>query len=484
MSIQPAEARDFHSALMTTNSGGIWDDLGWLCMADIQQLARDASKALKKLGLCSNEPVLIPVGGRAEDISAILAVIDAGGVAVPFHRKSHRDTRSNLESASSARFVLSTPDHEKRGTPSPIRISETLPPKRPLLDGAAMITYTSGSTGKPKGVVLSRNKISAKLDTICEAIEMVGSPVAVVPLQLQFSFGQWATFLPLMMGGTVHITARFSADWANQIVRNQPITHFAAVPTMLRLMVEGERVNRHMRILTGGEAVSSKLSSAIFKRWPNATINGIYGLTETGTCDLFRFDRLDLPSDDSLGYPAKQIQVITDPITSELLIQSPYAMLGYLDMPELTNEIMCDGWIRTGDIAAINKDGTVTLRGRIKDLINRGGNKVAPNEVESVFADHPAISAVLVTGVPDSRFGEAIHMLVVPKDAEAPSKQALIDWAIDRTDRFKLPDAVHYGKMLPLGPTGKADRTVLRRNILGKSTTIFESSLENDNRKN
>ena len=335
MSIHPAEAKDFHSALMTTNGGGIWDDLGWLCMADIQQVARDASKALKKFGLCSNEPVLTPVGGRAEDISAILAVIDAGGVAVPFHRKSHRDTRSNLESASSARFVLSTPDHEKRGTPSPIRISETLPPKRPLLDGAAMITYTSGSTGKPKGVVLSRNKISAKLDTICEAIEMVSSPVAVVPLQLQFSFGQWATFLPLMMGGTVHITARFSADWANQIVRNQPITHFAAVPTMLRLMVEGERVNRHMRILTGGEAVSSKLSSAIFKRWPNATINGIYGLTETGTCDLFRFDRLGLPSDDSLGYPAKQIQVITDPITSELLIQSPYAMLGYLDMPEL-----------------------------------------------------------------------------------------------------------------------------------------------------
>ena len=456
---------------MTTTGGGIWDDLGWLCMADIQQVARDASKALKKFGLSSNEPVLTPVEGRAEDISAILAVIDAGGVAVPFHRKSHRHTRSNLESASSARFVLSTPDHEKRGTPSPIRISKTLPPKRPLLDGAAMITYTSGSTGKPKGVVLSRNKISAKLDAICEAIEMVSSPVAMVPLQLQFSFGQWATFLPLMMGGTVHITARFSADWANQIVRNQPITHFAAVPTMLRLLVEGEPINRHMRILTGGEAVSSKLSSAIFKRWPNATINGIYGLTETGTCDLFRFDRLGLPSDDSLGYPAKQIQVITDPITSELLIQSPYAMLGYLDMPELTNEIMCDGWIRTGDIAAINKDGTVTLRGRIKDLINRGGNKVAPNEVESVFADHPAISAVLVTGVPDSRFGEAIHMLVVPKNAETPSKQALLDWAKDRTDQFKLPDAVHYGKMLPLGPTGKADRTALRRSILGKSTT-------------
>ena len=90
-------------------------------------------------------------------------------------------------------------------------------------------------------------------------------------------------------------------------------------------------------------------------------------------------------------------------------------MLGYLDMPKLTDETICDGWVKTGDIAQINNNGTVTLRGRIKDLINRGGNKVAPIEVESVFSDHPAISAVLVTGVPDLKFGEAIHMLVVPK---------------------------------------------------------------------
>ena len=99
MKMRTQEARDFHSVLMTNTSGGIWDDLGWLCIADIQQVARDVSRALMKLGLCSNEPVLVAVGGQAEDISAILAVILAGGVAVPFHRKSHQDTRSNLESA-------------------------------------------------------------------------------------------------------------------------------------------------------------------------------------------------------------------------------------------------------------------------------------------------------------------------------------------------------------------------------------------------
>ena len=100
-----------------------------------------------------------------------------------------------------------------------------------------------------------------------------------------------------------------------------------------------------------------------------------------------------------------------------------------------------------------------------EDIINRG-NKVAPIEIESVFSDHPAVSAVLVTGVPDSKFGEAIHMLVVLKNTEVPSKQALIKWAKGRTDRFKLPDVMYHGETLPLGPTGKADRTALRRGIL------------------
>lgn len=464
------EAQDFHAALMTVTGGGVSDDLGWLGMADIQQMARDASRTLKDAGLHPNEPVLVHVGGQAEDIAAILAVVGAGGTAVPVHRKAHADTRAHLEAVTRARFAMTAPDMEKRRPPSIVTISEDLPPKRPLLDGAAMITFTSGSTGKPKGVVLARDRMSAKLAAIREAIGMVGTPEAAVPLQLQFSFGQWATFLPLMIGGAVHMTARFSPDWADQILQNQPVTHFAAVPTMLRMMVGGEQSDRDLTILTGGEAVSSDLGRAVFRRWPNAAINGIYGLTETGTCDLFRCDRAARPSDDSLGHPAKQIEVMTDPVTSELLIRSPYAMLGYLDMPELTNETLCDGWIRTGDMAEINADGIVGLRGRIKDLINRGGNKVSPIEVESVFADHPAVSAVLATGVPDPQFGEAIHLLIVPKTEDAPSAEALIDWARCRTDRFKLPDVVHYAQSLPLGATGKADRAALRRNIVGEST--------------
>jgi len=463
------EEQDFYTALMAATGGGISDDLGWLDIADIQEMAQDTSRALKDRGLQSNEPVLVPIGGHAEDIAAILAVIGAGGTAVPIHCKAHPDTRAHVSTATRARFALTEANTEKRKTPSVVTLSEEPPPRRALLKGAAMITFTSGSTGKPKGVVLARDRISAKLAAIRADIEMEGTHQAAVPLQLQFSFGQWATFLPLMMGGSVHMTARFSPEWANQVLRNHPISHFAAVPTMLRMLVEGEKSNSDLTILTGGEAVSSDLSKVLFQRWPNALIHGIFGLTETGTCDLFRRDRLGSPMEDSLGRPAKQIEVMTDPVTSELLIKTPFAMRGYLDMPEMTEETLRDGWIRTGDMAEICSDGTVRLRGRIKELINRGGNKVSPIEVEAVFANHPALRAVLATGVPDARLGEAIHLLVVPKDNDAPSADTLIDWARGRTDRFKLPDVVHYGQSLPLGATGKADRLALRRDIVNKA---------------
>jgi len=108
-----SKVTDFHSALMAATAGGVWDDLGWLSMADIQQMASVLHKALRQSGLSPSEPVLISIGGRAEDIAKILAVIGAGGVAVPFHHKSHNNTRVYLESSTRARFVLSTPNLKK-----------------------------------------------------------------------------------------------------------------------------------------------------------------------------------------------------------------------------------------------------------------------------------------------------------------------------------------------------------------------------------
>lgn len=328
-----------------------------------------------------------------------------------------------------------------------------------------MITFTSGSTGLPKGVVLARDRITAKLNAIQQVLAMPRGAVTLTPLQLIFSFGQWVTFLTLARGGTVHLAERFEPGAAADALSRGEFDYLAAVPTMLRMLPGGRTPDTAFTILTGGEPVPAQLRRQILDDWRSARIASIYGLTETGTCDLFHFDSHGADAADTMGSPSPGVEVRTDPSTGELLIRTPYCMLGYLDMPGETERTLAGGWLRTGDVARIDDDGTVALVGRLKELINRGGNKVAPLEIERLFGEHPDVDAALATGVRDERLGEAIHLLVVQRRGAGLTAAGLREWARGRIDRFKLPDHVHFAPELPLGRTGKADRALLRRTL-------------------
>jgi long-chain acyl-CoA synthetase len=450
---------DLWSHLMQARDGAVVDAAGHHEIAGLQRWAADGAEALSVAGVGAGEPVLVPVANEARDIASIIAVILAGGVAVPVHRRAHAETARQVRQATGARFSLSA------GHPVELEASGQPPPVRPLLEGAAMITFTSGSTGVPKGVVLSRRRITAKLDAIQQVLAMPRGAGTLTPLQLIFSFGQWVTFLTLAQGGTVHLADRFDPVATADALARGGIDYLAAVPTMLRLLPGERRSERALTILTGGEPVTRALRRTVLDRWPGARIASIYGLTETGTCDLFHFDEVGAQAPDTLGHPSPDVEVATDPDTGELLIRSPFSMLGYLDLPEETARTLADGWLRTGDVVRVEPDGAVALVGRLKELINRGGNKVSPLEVERLFAAHPDVLASLATGVQDARLGEAIHLLVVPRPGAVPDVKALTDWARDRIERFKLPDRIHFAPELPLGRTGKADRALLRRTL-------------------
>ena len=193
---------------------------------------------------------------------------------------------------------------------------------------------------------------------------------------------------------------------------------------------------------------------------PDAELADIYGLTETSTCDF------SLPPADqerfagTIGTPMPEVAFAIE--ESELLIKTPFIMAGYLDAPEMTQAALRGDYFRTGDLAEETAPGRVRLIGRAKELILRGGNKVAPLEIERVFLDHPDVAEALATGVPNARLGEAVHILIVPKSGRTLSAERLRDWAAERLDKYKLPDAIHFGAAIPLGRTGKADRTALR----------------------
>jgi acyl-CoA synthetase (AMP-forming)/AMP-acid ligase II len=138
-------------------------------------------------------------------------------------------------------------------------------------------------------------------------------------------------------------------------------------------------------------------------------------------------------------------------------------MLGYLDDADLTAASFADGYFKTGDLARLRPDGFVELVGRAKDIVSRGGHKIAPLEIDNLLAEHPDIAAALCAGVPDERLGEIIHAVVVPRAGAQIDAGALRDWMLARTERYKVPDVFHVRDALPAGGTGKADRRAVAR---------------------
>jgi long-chain acyl-CoA synthetase len=144
-------------------------------------------------------------------------------------------------------------------------------------------------------------------------------------------------------------------------------------------------------------------------------------------------------------------------------------MLGYLDKPALTASSFSEGYFRTGDLARLRADKRVEIVGRLKDIISRGANKIAPAELDALLSSHPGVAAALTAGVPDERLGEAIWAIVVPKPGAGLSADALRRWAAERIEKFKSPDRIFFRDALPVGPTGKVQRSGVARAALSGS---------------
>ena len=213
--------------------------------------------------------------------------------------------------------------------------------------------------------------------------------------------------------------------------------------------------------MTGGEVLSRKLADAI-RRCTPAALYDLYGLTETGACD-FCLGPADQPQGfGSIGRPTERIDFRIAP-SGELQIRTPFGLIGYLDDPQLTAAALEDGYFKSGDLARMNSRGLVELVGRAKDIVSRGGIKIAPLEVDHLLAEHPDVAAALCAGVPDERLGEVLHAVVVPRAGRTLDAAKLREWLIARTERFKVPEVIYIRAALPSGATGKADRRAVAR---------------------
>jgi long-chain acyl-CoA synthetase len=420
-------------------------------------LGERVRRALGDRHVAPHEPVHVSIGNRPSDLGALLGVWQAGAVAVPIHALAAASTIARVQRISRARFLI---DGDRLDV-----IGEAPPPDRALLGDAALVIFTSGSTGDPKGVVIGHRRLADKLAVLDRLLNIEAIDVVLSPLQLVFIFGLWVSLLTLMKGARLILVPKFTEETMARGLAEATV--LAGVPSMFRTLLTYHNVAapKLRAILSGGEVLAPALAHAMVRLAP-AAIHDLYGLTETGSCDFHLGPAGQPQGFGTIGHPTARVTfriardggAVAAGETGELQIRTPFGMLGYLDNPTLTEASFDGGYFKTGDLARLTADGAVTLIGRAKDIILRGGNKIAPLEIDNLLAEHPDIAAALCAGVADARLGEVIHAVVVTRAGARLDAKTLRDWLLARTERFKVPDVFHFRDALPSGASGKADR--------------------------
>ncbi len=350
-------------------------------------------------------------------------------------------------------------------------------------DDTAVILYTSGTTGQPKGAELRHrnmrdNALSGEALFGANA-EQPDTYLCVLPLF--HSFGQ--TVIQnggFAYGGTVVMLPRFEADAALKTMAKEKVTFFAGVPTMYWGLlgalddsgVDVKQLAANLRVaVAGGSALPVEVHKDFEKRFGVTILEG-YGLSETSPVASFskfgeavRVGSIGTPIpgvEMKLLEPESWDEVAAGPdAIGEIAIKGHNIMKGYYDRPDATDEVIKDGWFRSGDLGRCDEDGWYYIVDRSKDMIIRGGYNVYPREVEEVLMTHPDVSLAAVIGVPHDSHGEEIKAVVILNDGAGISEQELLDWGKEQMAGYKYPRQVEFVESLPMTATGK----ILKREL-------------------
>jgi long-chain acyl-CoA synthetase len=343
----------------------------------------------------------------------------------------------------------------------------------------ATISYTGGTTGRPKGVMLSHANLLANA---CHNLIATGHGPSDRWLHVCPMFhvaGTANVFACTWTGSLQVVLPRFDADAVLDAIERESITHTVLVPTMLAMLIEAlGRRPRDLSSLRHTQYAASPISAALQRRVLDCfdcDVVQFYGMTEaapTVTCCTAEDHRGGGARLSSIGAPVVGVETeIRGPDgerlpagdVGEIWVRGPNVMLGYWRRPDATAAALVEGWYRTGDAAYAADDGYLYLVDRLKDMIISGGENVYSVEVEAALADHPAVREAAVFGIPDPRWGEAVHAEVVVDEGSTVSAEELIEHARRRVAGYKIPRTITLrDEPLPRSGAGKILKHLLR----------------------
>jgi long-chain acyl-CoA synthetase len=436
-----------------------WDG-GSMTYRALAAAATEFAEHLAARGVLPGHRVALSIPNRPDFVVGVLGGLAAGATVVPLDILLKEDERAAIVADLAPALLV-------EAAIGGDLVEHLLPGAAPAASAPALVLYTSGSTGRPKGSLLSQAALQfANRSWAGPVMGLREDDVVLAALPLAHSFGlNGALLAPLLTGATVRLVERFVPEAVAETLDRDRVTVLPAVSTMFRRLLDlpGFDGARHLRLGVSGAAPCPwDLAEAWRARTGVRIVRG-YGMTE-----LFRplsylaDDPTDYPECVGRPVPGVDVRVVDDegrPVTGgevgELLIRTPAALDGYLGSPEDTRAVLRDGWFHTGDLAHLTADGYVTIAGRKRERILRGGYSIFPAEVESVLHAHPAVAEAAVVPVPHPELGEEIAAFVALRPGATAAAEELVAWCRERLAAFKYPRRITFLPALPRSATGK-----------------------------
>ena len=463
-----------------------------LSFKELQVRVQSVSQNIDAKGVKSGEAVAYAASNSVDTAIVVLGILYGGYLATAINLVAGNSVIAYVLEHSEAKLIiandagrsaLETSLKEHSNVPF-IRLTEVLvepdvkEEKAPSVDlSGGLLMYTSGTTGRPKGVVLSQGKLLAGGGNTTLAHALTGTDCGMCVLPLYHINGLCVTVMgSLVSGGRLVIPQKFSVSTFWQTIIDNSCTWFSVVPTQISYLLHDQTnslVAGKLGKVRFGRSASAPLSpdvqSAFEKKFEIPIIETM-GLTETAAQILSNplppgIRKIGSPgiafgNEIQIGDTNQQEAPRGD--EGEVLVRGPNVMQFYLKNEEATREAITEeGWLRTGDLGRMDEDGYVYITGRLKELIIKGGENIAPREIDEALYSNSDVIEAAAFACKCERYGERVEAAVMLSLGSTLTEENLIDLCKEKLGSFKAPDRVHFLPELPKGPSGKIQRLKL-----------------------